>query len=80
MPQTIHPLATTPLEIIIIDQHGEPNNKIKLIGLWDDLKTNPAVSPVIVGMMDAFFALNEDLYLYVDIVIGAHQYYVCQIV
>ncbi len=76
----MHPLATTPLEILIIDQHGEPNNKIKLIGLWADLKTNAAVSPVIVAMMEAFFALNEDLYLYVDINIGSIQYYVSQIV
>ena len=80
----MHPLVNIPLEIVIIDQHAtdKTNNKIKLTGLWADLKGNTTIaySPVIVAMIDAFFALNEDLYLYLDVVIGAHQIYVSQIV
>lgn len=81
---TIHPLANIPLEIVIIDQHAadKTNNKVKLTGLWPDIKDNLAIaySPVIVAMIDALLALNEDLYLYVDMVIGAHQIYISQIV
>lgn len=81
---TTSPLAAIPLEIIIIDQHAKDKttNTTKIVGLWADIKSNDAIaySPVIIAMIDALLALNEDLYLYADIVIGAHQIYVSQIV
>lgn len=73
------PLVNIPLEITIIDQIGS-NGKNRVCGLWDDIKGNELISPVIVAMVDALLTTNEDLYLYADIVLGGEQIFVCQIV
>lgn len=73
------PLFNIPLEIVITDQIGT-NGKQKIEGLWRDIRDNAAISPVIVSMIDTLINNGEDLYLFVDMVLGGEHVYISQIV
>jgi hypothetical protein len=77
---TQSPLAHIPLEVSILNSIAYADAKVKIVGLWADIRTNRAISPAIVAMVDALIATNEDFYLFADIALGSEHYYVCQIV
>lgn len=76
---TNSPLYLIPLEIGITDQLAGTGKQV-LTGYWRELRTNPLIPAIVVTMIDALINSGEDLYLFVDMVLGGDHITVSQIV